>query len=77
MPKSYPWEFRRRVVDLCRAGRVPRLVAGDLSAGHWVGTQALLPISGRRGGPPFSTSIAVWNARRLALCDSFFACKRA
>jgi transposase len=30
MPKSYAPEFRRRVVDLCRAGRAPRLVAGDL-----------------------------------------------
>ncbi len=30
MPKSYPLEFRRRVVDLCRTGRRPSEVAGDL-----------------------------------------------
>lgn len=30
MPKSYPLEFRRRVVDLCRTGGRPSEVAGDL-----------------------------------------------
>jgi transposase len=30
MPKSYAPEFRRRVVELCRAGSSPRAVAGDL-----------------------------------------------
>ena len=30
MPKSYPPEFRRRVVELCRAGGAPSNVAGDL-----------------------------------------------
>jgi transposase-like protein len=31
MPKSYPPEFRRRVVELCRAGGPPSKVARDLA----------------------------------------------
>jgi len=30
MPKSFAPEFRRRVIELCRAGSSPRAVAGDL-----------------------------------------------
>jgi len=30
MPKSYAPEFRRRVIELCRAGSSARAVAGDL-----------------------------------------------
>jgi hypothetical protein len=32
MPKSYPPEFRCRVVELCRAGAQPSRVAADLGS---------------------------------------------
>lgn len=66
MPKSYPPELRRRVVELCRTGAQPSRVAADLGLSEatvyrWIAQDEV--DTGKRAGTHSSESIELSRAR--------------
>lgn len=62
MPKSYPPEFRCRVVELCRAGAQPSRVAADLGVSEatvyrWIAQTKWTPENA-----PGSAAVRTWSS---------------
>lgn len=69
MPKSYPSEFRRRVIELMRAGGSASVIARDLGVAEatiyrWVGETLCLTVELSEGKGTIAGSLATPDATR-------------